>query len=100
MPSSVFDHISDAPHGGDHLVCVLRVDLFPEVVDHDIDDVRPGIEVIPPGVLCDQRAAHHASGMPHEVLEYSVFLRRELDQLAAATHLACTLVELEIANRQ
>src|SRR5690348_4087689 len=70
------------------------------MVDHDVDDVRAGVEVIPPSILRDQRAAHHAAAVPHQVLEHRVFLRGQLDQLAPAADLARTLVELEVANVQ
>jgi hypothetical protein len=98
QPSTVLDHVADAAHRRDHFVPVLGVDLLAEMVDHDVDDDRAGVEVISPSILRDQRAAHDAAAVAHEVFEHRVLLRRQLDQLTAAPHLPCALIELEIAH--
>src|SRR5262245_44686569 len=98
--SSVFDHVADAAHRGDQTLLMLRVDLLAQVVDHDVDDVRSWVKVIPPSVLSDQRAAHDAPRVPHEILEDRVFLRREVDELAAAPDLSRRLIEDEVAHGQ
>src|ERR1039458_2747651 len=92
------DHVADAADGGDQLPAATGVELLAQVVDHDVHDVRARIEVIPPGVLGDERAAHHAPHVPGEVFEHEEFLRRELDRLAAAAHVARVEVHLEVGH--
>jgi hypothetical protein len=79
---------------------VSRVDLLAQVVDHDVNDVGARIEVIPPSVLGDQRAAHDAAGVAREILEHGVLLWRHLDRDAATPHLVRRLIDLEIADAE
>src|SRR5687768_383980 len=75
----VLHHVSYAAHGVNQLPLVPGVDLLAKVVDHHVDDVRPRIEVVAPRVLGDQRAAHDAAGVAHQILEDGELLRRQLD---------------------
>src|SRR5678815_1552283 len=77
---------------------MLGVDLLAKMVDHHVYDVRPGIKVIPPSVLGDQRPAHHAPGVTHEILEDGELLRREVDQLPVAPDFARGLIEHEVTD--
>src|SRR3954468_10727797 len=79
---------------------MLGVDLLAQMIDHHVDDSRPGIEVIAPRVFCNQRAAHDAAAVSHQILENGVLLRSQLDQLAAPTYLPRALIELQIADRE
>src|SRR5688572_25347207 len=74
------NHVSDTPNRGDHFPLVPGIDLLPEVIDHHVDNVGPRVEMIPPGILGDERAAHDAPLVPHEILEHGVLLRRQLDR--------------------
>ncbi len=56
--------------------------------------------MVPPGVLGDERAAHHAAGVAHEVFEHEKLFRCELDQLPFAFHLPRIEVDFEIADFQ
>src|SRR5262245_16548113 len=98
--SCVFDHVSNTAHSRDQTLLMLGVDLLAQVVDHDVDDVRSGVEVIPPSILGDQGATHDAPRVPHEILEYRVFFRREVDELVTATNLARRLIEDKVAHCQ
>src|ERR1700694_103995 len=93
-------HVTHAAHRMDQLGLAALIDLLPEARDHDVHDVRAGIEVVIPGVLGDQRARHHAPVMPHQILEDRVLLRRELDPFAVARHLAAAGVEREPGDLQ
>src|SRR5690242_18903525 len=88
IESPVLDHVADAAHGRDQPLLMTRVDLLAEMVDHYVHDVGARIEMIAPRVFGDERPAHHATGVAHEVLEHRVFLRRELDRFAGALDLA------------
>src|SRR5580765_8330760 len=75
---SGFHDVPDAPHGVHQLLRVAGVDLLPQSVDDDVDDVGARVEVIVPGVLGDERAGHDLPRMAHEVLENGVLLGREI----------------------
>src|SRR2546430_3075117 len=75
--------VAHAAHGVNQLRLARVIDLLAEPRDHDVHDVRPGIEVVVPGVLRDQGARHDAARMPHQVLEHGIFLGRQVDELAA-----------------
>src|SRR3954465_89116 len=92
LPLSL-DHVADTSHGGDQLLDVSGVDLLAQMIDHDVDDVRARVEVVPPRVFRDQRAAHDTAGMAHEILEHRVLLGRHLDCFAGALHLARRLIQ-------
>src|SRR5947209_7709977 len=96
----VLYHIADSANRRDHLVMMLGVDLLAKMIDDDIDNVRPWIEVITPRILSDQRATHDAATVSHEILQDGVFLGCQLDQLSAATDLPRALIELEITDRE
>src|SRR5204862_4110518 len=91
-------HVSYAAHRLDQLGFFGVIDLLAQPCDDDVHDVRPGIEVIVPRVLGDQRARHDATLMPHQVLEHRVLLGRELDLLAIACDLATPRVEHEAVH--
>src|SRR5688500_17829796 len=74
--------VADAPHRVHQLMGVSGVDLLPQPVDDHIHDVGPGIEVIVPGIFGDEGAGHDPAGVPHEIFENGVLLRREIDPLA------------------
>src|ERR1700752_743406 len=90
--------VPDAAHRVHQLLRMTRVDLLPQPVDHHVHDVGARIEVVIPRVLGDERAGHHPSRMPHQVLEDSVLLWRQVHALARAPDLARGGVELEIAD--
>src|SRR6267143_530785 len=92
------DHVPYAADGVNELTRIARVDLLSQVVDHDIHYVGSGIEVIPPGVLCDQGSAHDPARVAHQVLEHGVFLRRELDRASAARNLAGIQVQRQVGD--
>src|SRR5438309_7080501 len=87
------DHVSHAAHRVNQLGFFGVIDLLTQPGDDHVHDVRAGIEVIIPGVFGDQRAGHHPALMAHQVLEHGVFLRRELDALTVAGHLATARVQ-------
>src|SRR5438045_9568103 len=74
--------VSHAAHRVDQLGLLALVDLLAQPRDHDVDDIRAGIEVIVPGILRDESARHDTAMMPHQVLEDRVFLGSQLDRLA------------------
>src|SRR6476620_5674051 len=97
-PVSPLHDVPDSPHRRDQFAVVLGVDLLAQVVDDDVDDVRAGIEMIPPSILGDQGPAHYAALMAHGVLEDGVLFRRELDELTCALHLARVTVQLAVRD--
>src|SRR5690348_3638912 len=98
LSPSALDYVPDSPDRRNQLPIVPGIDLLPEVVDHDVHDVRAGIEVIPPSILGDQRPAHDAPLMAHEILEDGVLLGGELDELPGSPHLTRVAVELEVGD--
>jgi len=68
--------------------------------DHHVHDVGSGVEVVVPGVLGDQRPRHDAPLVAHQVFEDCVLLRRQIDGLAAALHLAAPGVERQVGDVQ
>src|SRR5207249_7130742 len=73
--TSGLHHVAHATHRVDQLRLAPVIELFAQPRDHDVHDVRPGIEVIIPGVLSDQGARHHPALMAHQVFEHRVLLR-------------------------
>src|SRR2546429_3498178 len=96
--TSRFHDVADAAHRVDQLGVAPVVDLLPQPRDHDVYDVRAGVEVVVPGILRDQGPRHHAAVVPHEVLEDGVFFGGELDELPAAPHLAAPAVERQVRH--
>src|SRR6266487_7099979 len=88
VPTLGPNHVAHAPHGVDQFRLAALIDLLPQPGDHDVDDVRPGIEVVVPGVFGDQGARHDAAVVAHQILEHGVFLGRELDPFAGARDFA------------
>src|SRR3989475_10525413 len=98
--TSGLHHVAHATHRVDQLRLAPVIELFAQPRDHDVHDIRPGIEVIIPSVLGDQRARHHPALMAHQLLKHRVLLRGELDRLAAALHLAAPGIEGEDRDLQ
>src|SRR6266542_583598 len=95
---SALHHVAHAANGVDQFVRMPRVHLLAQPVDHHVNDVGAGIEVIVPGILGDQGTGHHPPRVSHEVLENGVLLGRQLDQLSGAADLAGGGVELEVCH--
>ena len=74
------------------------VDLLAEPVDDDVHDVGAGVEVVVPHVLGDEGAAHHPAEVADQVGEDGVLLRRQLDGLAGAGHLAAAGVDAQVRH--
>src|SRR5262245_26206889 len=66
VSTSFLHHVAHATHGVDQLGATAAVDLLAQPGDHHVHDVGPGIEVIVPRILGDQRTRHHASLVPDE----------------------------------
>src|SRR5438270_4360558 len=99
LPASALfaDHVADAADGVNELFGCVRVDFLAQMVDHDVNDVGARIKVIPPRILRDQGAAHHATGMPHQVLKHRVFFWRQLDEVTTRD-LSRVEIESEICH--
>src|SRR5690606_10295835 len=91
-------YVSYATNGVNQLVIERGVDLFPQVVDNHVEYVGAGVELVSPYILGNQSAAHDPAGIAHEVLEYRVLLRGQLNYLIAALNLVRVLVQLEIEH--
>src|SRR5919108_5030820 len=87
-----------------HRVNQLRlarvVDLLAQPRDYDVHDVGTGIEVIVPGVFGDEGPRHDPTVVAHQILEHRVLLGGELDEPAAAPHLAAPGVERQVGHPQ
>src|SRR5690349_4572106 len=60
-------HVPHAAHRVDHLRLAAVVELLAQPVDHHVDDVGAGIEVVIPRILGDQRARHHPPVVAQQV---------------------------------
>src|SRR3989442_6097276 len=89
--------VADPAHRMDQLGFAPVVDFLAQPRDHDVHDVRAGVEVVVPGVLRDQSPRHDATLVAHEVLEHGVFFGRELDELPAP-HFAAPRLEGQIGH--
>src|SRR5439155_20773745 len=96
--TSRFHDVADPAHRVDQLGFAPVVDLLAQPRDHDVHDVRAGVEMVVPSVLRDQGPRHHAALVAHEVLEHGVFFRGELDELPAAPHFAAPGVERQVRH--
>lgn len=76
------------------------VDLVPQVVDVDVDEVCAGVKVVVPDVLGNDTAAQDAILVSEKILEQCVFLHGEIDGPAGALCPMCHGVEFEIGNLQ
>src|SRR5262245_28380850 len=70
--TSTLHDVPDAANSMHHLPRVPRVDLLPQPIDHHVDDVGAGIEVVVPGVLGDERPRHDSARVPHQVFQDGV----------------------------
>ena len=76
------------------------VDLAPQPLDVDLDQVRHRVEAVVPDMLGDVRAADDGTLAPRKVLEQRVLLRRELNGTFAALDTARPCVDGEILDLQ
>src|SRR5258708_693437 len=60
------------------------INLPPETLYVDVDDVRKGIEVLVPNVFGNLGATQNLTLMKHQQLEQSIFFRSEFDDARAA----------------
>src|SRR5262249_56388320 len=75
------------------------LDLAPQPLDVDVDDVRQRIVVLVPHVLGDVASAHDVAGAPREVLEKRVLLGGEHELARADERAADARVERQGADR-
>src|SRR3989454_11402840 len=68
--------VADPAHRVDQLGFAPMVDLLAQPRDHDVHDVRTGVEMVVPGVLRDESPRHDPTLMAHQVLEHRVFFGR------------------------
>src|SRR3989440_10180732 len=92
--------VADPAHRVNQLGFAPLVDLLAQPRDHDVHDVRTGVEVVVPGVLRDQGPRHDAALVAHEVLEDGILLGRELDELPAAPYFAAPRLEGQVRHLQ
>src|SRR5918996_3401263 len=71
--------VPGAAHRLDRLAVERAVDLLAQVAHVDVDDVRPVLVAVVPGVLEELEAREDLAGPAHEGLEDRELLRRELD---------------------
>ena len=76
------------------------IELAPQPLHVDVDDVRQRIVVLVPDVLGDVRAADDVARAADEVFEEGVFLGGEQHVGVADAHLAAARVDRERADRQ
>src|SRR6266568_5235796 len=96
--TSRFHDVADAAHRVDQLGFAPVVDLLAQPRDHDVHDVRAGVEMVVPGVLGDESPRHDPTLMAHQVLEHRVFFGSELEELPTAPYLAAPRVEREVRH--
>src|ERR1041385_5490229 len=68
----------------DQAVAGARVQLGPQPLDVDVDQVGERIEVLLPYVLRDRFAPHDTALVQHQKLQQGIFLGRKIDRPAAA----------------
>src|SRR5437867_5703133 len=96
--TSRFHDVADPAHRVDQFGVAPVIDLLAQPRDHDVHDVRAGVEVVVPGIFRDQGPRHDAALVSHEVLEHRVFLGGELEELPATPHLAAPGVERQVRD--
>src|SRR2546422_8677391 len=77
--------VADPAHRVNQLGFAPVVDLLAQPCDHDIHDVRAGVEVVVPGVLRDQGPRHDAALVAHRSEEHT-------SELQSRLHLVCRLL--------
>src|SRR5256886_4128493 len=92
--------VADPAHRVDQLGFAPVVDLLAQPRDHDVHDVRTGVEMVVPGVLRDESPRHDPTLMAHQVLEPRVFFGSELEELPTAPYLAAPRVECQVRHLQ
>src|SRR5438874_1839647 len=90
--------VADPAHRVDQLGVAPVVELLAQPCDHDVHDVRAGVEMVVPGVLRDQGPRHDAALVAHQVFEHGVFFGGELDDLPASPYLAASAVALHVLS--
>src|SRR5688500_20407526 len=67
--SRQLEYIAHAPHGLDHLVVEVAIDLLPQAVDEHGDDIRRRIEAVVADVRTEQSRRDGADRAEHQVRE-------------------------------
>src|SRR5215207_1796468 len=92
------NHVADAAYRMNELLRAGCVDFFAKMIDDYVDDVGARVEVVAPCVFGNQRAAHHTSGVPHEILQHRVLFRRELDGRSSALYFTRVEMQFQICD--
>src|SRR5581483_4131894 len=90
-----FKDITDSANGLQ--ASFVRIDLGPEAVDEDVDDVGLRIEAVVKYMLEDHRLGDGAAGVAQEVFEQGKFAALQLDFFAGAHGFAGKEVEFDVA---
>src|SRR5689334_23144142 len=77
--SMVLQDVAYPAQGVDEAGAVIPVQLVPQLVDEDLDDVAFPVEGVAPDVLGDQRLREDAALVPEQVLQERELARRQLD---------------------
>src|SRR5580700_8090699 len=92
--------VADAANGLNQRSFGTGVDLFAQVVDVNVHDVRHRIAGQIPDMFDDLCARHALTGVAQQVSQQSEFLRSELDRPAATLDRAFNPAQFEILNTQ
>ena len=77
---------------------ISSIDLFAQVGDVGLHDIRISVEVIVPDVVEDAGFGEHHAGIDHKVAQEGEFGRGELHQLASFPHFMGFVVEFDIGK--
>src|SRR5262245_59787681 len=95
-----FEYIAHAPHGLDHLVVEVAIDLLPQTMDEYVDDVGAGIEAVVPDVGQEHRLRDDPPGVAHQILGQRELVRTQLDLATGPRRAARAQVEREVDGRE
>src|ERR1700733_5649453 len=90
----MLENIANTPNGVDQRLRRVVVNLAPQTIDMDVDDVGGGIDPHPPNVVQNHGASHHPTFISAKIFQQRKLLWSQLQQVLAPSCFATYQVKL------